>query len=109
MDISEVRITLHDGDKLRAFATVTLSNAIVIRGLKIIQGNQRMFVAMPTRPGSDGFQSDICHPLDRPTREWFEERVLAEYRRVSGEETVGAAAKRDGDGRSRVDPRYDLR
>lgn len=90
MEISEIRIQLHDGDKLRAFASVTLSHAFVIRGIKIIEGNQRTFVAMPSRPTPDGKQADICHPVDRATRDWFEEAILAEYDRVSKEVVEGS-------------------
>lgn len=96
MEITEVQIKLHESDKLRAFASLTLSNAIVVRGIKIIEGSHRTFVAMPARSGPEGRQSDICHPLDQRTRTWIEETILTEYRKVLSGEPVGAASDRSG-------------
>lgn len=47
MEITEVRLTLRNEDKLKAFANITFDNAFVVRGLKIIQGNRGLFVSMP--------------------------------------------------------------
>lgn len=55
MRISEVRIKLvhAPGDKLRGFATITIDSSLVIRDLKVIEGNQGLFVAMPSRKLQD--------------------------------------------------------
>lgn len=51
MKITEIRIKLVPGkrDKLRAFASITIDGALVIRDIKIIEGGERLFVAMPSR------------------------------------------------------------
>ena len=51
MDITEVRIKLMDSseDRLRAFCSITLDHAFVVRDLKIIEGSNGPFVAMPSR------------------------------------------------------------
>ncbi|MBU1998161.1 MAG: SpoVG family protein [Candidatus Omnitrophota bacterium] len=51
MDITEVRIFLKDSPdkKLKAYATVTFDNAFVVRNIKVIQGTQGIFIAMPSR------------------------------------------------------------
>jgi stage V sporulation protein G len=51
MEITEVRISLreHEGRRLKAYATVTFDNSFVVRNIKIIQGNNSLFVAMPAR------------------------------------------------------------
>ena len=51
MEITEVRVKLVDGkqDKLRAFCSITIDDAFVIRDLKIIEGSKGLFVAMPSR------------------------------------------------------------
>lgn len=51
MEITEVRISLreHEGKRLKAYATVTFDNSFVVRNIKIIQGNNGLFVAMPAR------------------------------------------------------------
>ncbi|MBP7669370.1 MAG: septation regulator SpoVG [Candidatus Eisenbacteria bacterium] len=79
MKITEVRVSLRDDDKLKAFVSVTLDNCFVIRGLKIIQGNRGMFVAMPSRKRSDGTFQDIAHPINNETRRWMEDEILARY------------------------------
>ncbi|PID78878.1 septation protein SpoVG [bacterium DOLZORAL124_64_63] len=80
MEISEVRITLRDDNKLKGFASITLENAFVIRGLKIIEGGAGLFIAMPSRKRKDGTFQDIAHPINMATREWMENQVIAAYR-----------------------------
>jgi stage V sporulation protein G len=62
MEITEVRIKLVNdpGDKLRGFATITIDDALVIRDLKIIEGNRGLFVAMPSRKLQDRCPSCAC-------------------------------------------------
>ncbi len=80
MEITEIRITLRDDDKLRGFASITLDNCFVIRGLKIIAGASGIFVAMPSRKRKDGTYQDIAHPINMPTRQWMENQVVAAYK-----------------------------
>ena len=80
MDISEIRITLRDDNKLKGFASITLENAFVIRGLKIIEGASGLFIAMPSRKRKDGTFQDIAHPINMATRQWMENLVVAAYR-----------------------------
>ncbi len=51
MEITEVRIFLKDSPdkKLKAYATVTLDNAFVVRNIKVIEGGSGLFIAMPSR------------------------------------------------------------
>jgi len=90
LDITEIRITLRDDDKLRGFASITLDNCFVVRGLKIIEGANGMFVAMPNRRRKDGTFQDIAHPINMKTREWMETKIIAAYkqelRRLDGGE-----------------------
>jgi stage V sporulation protein G len=86
MQITDVKISLREKDeRLKAFATVTLDGCFVIRGLRIINGASKLFVAMPARLKSDGTYQDIAHPIDVEARQMFERVVLAEYFRVSGD------------------------
>ena len=90
MQITEVKISLREADdRLKAFATVTLDECFVIRGLKVIGNASRLFVAMPARRKPDGSYQDIAHPIDPVARQMFEKEVLAEYFRVSGLSTPG--------------------
>jgi stage V sporulation protein G len=79
MEITEVRISLRDDAKLKAFASITLDDCFVIRGLKIIKGQNGTFVAMPSRKRKDGEYQDIAHPINNSTRKWLEDIVLAKF------------------------------
>jgi len=79
VEITEVRVTLRDEDKLKAFANVTFDNAFVIRGLKVISGAKGFFVSMPSRRRPDGSHQDIAHPINSDMRKIIEERVLNAY------------------------------
>lgn len=79
MEITEIRVTLRDEDKLKGFANVTFDNAFVVRGMKIIQGNKGYFVSMPSRKRPDGTHQDIAHPVNSDMRQEIEQRVLEAY------------------------------
>lgn len=80
MNITEIRITLRDDNKLKGFASITLDDAFVVRGLKIIEGASGPFIAMPSRKRRDGTFQDIAHPINMETREWMEGQIIAAYR-----------------------------
>ncbi|MBN2072024.1 MAG: septation regulator SpoVG [Candidatus Krumholzibacteriota bacterium] len=81
MDITEIRVSLRDDNKLKAFASITLDNCFVIRGLKIIEGAKGVFVAMPSRKRPDGTYQDVAHPINNQTRDWMEEQIVEAYER----------------------------
>ena len=83
MNITEVRIFLRDEAKLRAYATVTFDNCFVVHNMRIIDGKNGLFVAMPSRKKKDGTHQDIAHPIATEMRQKLEEAVLAEYRKVT--------------------------
>lgn len=82
MEITEVRVTLRNEDKLKAFANITFDGAFVIRGLKVIKGAGGYFISMPSRKRPDGSHQDIAHPINIDMRKSIEEAVLAEYNRT---------------------------
>lgn len=79
MEITEVRVTLRNEEKLKAFANVTFDGEFVIRGLKVINGNKGYFVSMPSRKRSDGTHQDIAHPINNAMRKKIEDKVLSAY------------------------------
>lgn len=97
MRITEVRISLRDDDKLKAFATVTLDDCFVIRGLKVIQASRRLFVAMPARRKPDGTFQDVAHPINAATRLYVEREVLDAYHRALSDGGETADAGDDGE------------
>ena len=79
MEITEVRVSLRDEERLKAFANVTFDNAFVIRGLKVIRGKDGHFVAMPSRKRPNGRHQDVAHPINPEMREYLESKVLDAY------------------------------
>lgn len=79
MQVTDVKIYLRENDKLKAFATITLDDCFVIRGLKIIMGNKGRFVAMPSMRKKDGTFQDIAHPINNETRMMIEDKVFEAF------------------------------
>ena len=110
MEISEIRVTLRDDNKLKGFASITLDDCFVIRGLKIIEGATGLFIAMPSRKRRDGTFQDIAHPINKETREWMENQVISIYKqemqRVERGELPPPQAGIDGDGHGVLEESY---
>ena len=81
MEITSVKVFKTNGEdtKMKGYATVTLDDCFVIRNLRIIQGDERLFVAMPSRKKADGEYEDIVHPTNSETRKMFEDKIIEEY------------------------------
>ncbi|MDH3976212.1 MAG: septation regulator SpoVG [Deltaproteobacteria bacterium] len=82
MDVTEVKVfpVSKDDERLKAFATITFDDCFIVRDLKIIDGNEGLFVAMPSKKRKDGQYKDIAHPLNNNMREVIESAVLNEYK-----------------------------
>ncbi len=79
MEVTEVRVFPVQEDRLKAYVTVTFDDCFVVRDLKVISGNNGLFVAMPSKKRKDGTYRDTAHPLNNQTREMIESKVLEEY------------------------------
>lgn len=80
MKITEVRLTKVEGDgSLKAFASVTFDGVFAVHGVKVVNGANGVFVAMPNRKGKDDKFLDIAHPVDKDFRTELQDAVLAEY------------------------------
>ena len=86
MEITEVKITLANESQLPAIARVTLDDCFVIRDLRIIEGADRLFLAVPHKNPEKGTRWDIAQPMRPELRRIFEHRILAEYRKVTDDD-----------------------
>ena len=68
-----------EDSKLKAVASFTIDNAFVIHDVKIIEGNNGNFIAMPSKQAPSGEYRDIVHPLNTETREQISSAILAAY------------------------------
>lgn len=71
-------------DRLKAFASVIFDNCFIVRDLRIINGTNGLFVAMPSRKKRDGTYKDMAHPLNSETRTKIESAILKEYYKQLG-------------------------
>ena len=71
MKISDVRVRIvkKDDSKLKAVASVTFDDCFVVQDIKVIEGNEGYFIAMPSRKTNDGEYKDIAHPIKTELRE----------------------------------------
>ncbi len=80
MEITNVVIRKIDVEgRLRAVVSVTLDNCFVLHELKIVEGDNGLFVAMPSKQLADKTFKDIVHPINKETREMFEKIIIAKY------------------------------
>jgi len=82
MEITDVRIFPRGEAKLKAFASITFDDSFRVKGLRVVEGSNGLFVAMPSRKLPDGTFEDIAHPLTREAKALIEKRVLAEYKKA---------------------------
>ena len=88
MNITEVRVRLvkKEEGKLKAVASVTIDDCFVVHDVKIIEGAEGCFIAMPSKRTPDGEYKDIVHQLNTDTREMMGRVILAEYEKAKKEE-----------------------
>ncbi len=81
MKITNVKVhkTEREGSRLRGYASVRLDDCFVVNNIRIIDGDEGMFIAMPSRKMADGHYEDIVHPINKETRAYFQEEILKEY------------------------------
>lgn len=80
MTINDIKIrkTMSEA-RLRAVVSLTVDNSIAIHDIKVIQGDERLFVAMPSRRDENGSFRDIVHPINPQVREAIEGEILEAY------------------------------
>lgn len=81
MKITDVRVRIvkKDDSKLKAVASITIDDCFVIHDIKVIEGSEGHFIAMPSRKTADGEYKDIAHPINTETREELIKTVLAAF------------------------------
>ncbi|MEA4989094.1 septation regulator SpoVG [Anaerovorax sp. IOR16] len=86
MEITDVRIRkVNDEGKMKAVVSVTFDEEFVVHDIKIIDGQNGLFVAMPSRKMGEGDFRDIAHPLMSETRNKIKNAIFEEYNRIIGE------------------------
>ena len=83
MKVTDVRIRkIQEEGKMKAIVSVTFDNEFVVHDIKIIDGQNGLFVAMPSRKMADGEFRDIAHPINAETRKKIQDAIFEEYDRI---------------------------
>ncbi len=80
MNITDIRIRrTYQDTRLRALVSVTIDHDLAVHDIKVIEGPERLFVAMPSRKDDNGVFRDICHPITPEARKILESKILDSY------------------------------
>jgi len=93
MEITDIRVRkLINEGRLRGIVSITVDGVLAVHDIKIVQGEERLFVAMPSRRDDSGMYRDIVHPISGDSRTELEQKILSAYRterdRAEAEGTV---------------------
>ncbi len=90
MQVTDVRIRKINSSegKMKAIVSVTFDDEFVVHDIKIIEGINGLFIAMPSRKMGEGDFRDIAHPINSETRNKLQEAIFAEYEKVKEENEI---------------------
>ena len=71
-----------EGSRMKGIASVLLDDSFAIHDIRIIEGDNGLFIAMPSRKTATGGYRDIAHPINPDVRKMFEDAILAEYNKA---------------------------
>ena len=80
MEITDIKFRhFHDDGRLRALVSVTFDDVFAVHDIKVIEGADKLFVAMPSRKTPEGEYKDIAHPINSEMRDALETSILEKY------------------------------
>lgn len=75
----KVRKIEKENSNMKGIASVTLDNEFVIHDIKVIDGRNGLFIAMPSKKLANGEHKDIAHPITQEVRTMFEKAIFEAY------------------------------
>lgn len=89
MKITDVRLRkISEEGKMKAIVSVTFDGEFVVHDIKIIEGQNGLFIAMPSRKMADGEFRDIAHPINADTRQKMQDAIFNEYEKSLAVEAI---------------------
>lgn len=86
MQITDVRVRKVEKEgKMKAVVSITIDDEFVVHDIKVIEGEKGLFIAMPSRKGSNNEYRDIAHPINSDTRERIQAIILEKYEEAFSE------------------------
>ena len=80
-----VRKIEKEGSRMKGIASVLLDDSFAVHDIRIIEGDNGLFIAMPSRKTATGGYRDIAHPINPEVRAMFEETILEAYEKAEDE------------------------
>jgi stage V sporulation protein G len=77
-----VRKIEKEGSRMKGIASVLIDDSFAVHDIRIIEGDNGLFTAMPSRKTATGGYRDIAHPINPEIRKMFDETIIAEYKKV---------------------------
>lgn len=77
-----VKYEKKENSKLRGRAKVLIDDCFLIEDIRILEDENGLFLAMPSREIGDGKHKDVAHPINKETRTMFEELIFSEYNKA---------------------------
>jgi len=95
MEVTDIRVRKinpnnTEDSKMRAIVSVTFDNEFVVHDIKVIQGAEKLFIAMPSRKVEDGTYKDITHPIKSSFRNKLQDAVMAKYHQALADTETAA-------------------
>ena len=81
-----VRKIEKEGSRMKGIASVLLDDSFAVHGIRIIEGEKGLFIAMPSKKTPTGDYRDIAHPINPEVRSMFEEKIIEEYKKIENKE-----------------------
>lgn len=89
MEVTDVRLKKVETEgRMKAIASITFDEEFVVHDIRVIDGNDGLFVAMPSKRTPDGEFRDVAHPINSSTRLKIQDAILAAFHSVEKEEKV---------------------
>ena len=94
MEITDVRLRkVNSENRMKAVASVTFDNEFVIHDIKVIESQNGLFMAMPSKKTPNGEFKDIAHPINKETREKIQTAILEAYDNADENEVADNTAE----------------
>lgn len=74
-----VRKVEKEGSRMKGKASVVIDDSFAVHDIRIIEGDNGLFIAMPSRKTATGLYRDIAHPINADARKLFQDAIIEEY------------------------------
>ena len=77
-----VRKIEKEGSRMKGIASVLLDDSFAVHDIRIIEGDNGLFIAMPSSKTAAGGYRDIAHPINPEVRSMFEDAIIDAYNKA---------------------------